>query len=236
MSASAQGGLSFSDAFAVRDRVLSSSFSPVPWAWFLGPVLYHFQLVQRPLVRKDLNRSEPYPVVWETDMEFGDRREETIAGEVKLAGSYLRSSEGKGSDIRIDVGIPYRPRAGVKSKLWRWQIVSSYKWKRGPGHINRGEPLAAANSFKWRLQSRRGIRKRFLHLVGNQVVLSILAKGRSSSRKPQKPLRQYNALSLFSGCLPYFAHVGTHQNPADKPSRWRNVKPARKVLLRLKGG
>ena len=120
----------------------------------------------------------------------------------------------------------HRLRASVPSRLWRWRIVTGWKWKGDKEHINSLELRAVLTSLKWRLQHKGQVGHRFLHLVDSLVVLHCLSRGRSSSRKLRSSLSRVNALLLCSSSQALWGYVHTDQNPADKPSRWgRKIKP-----------
>ena len=51
-----------------------------------------------------------------------------------LVYQYLCVAEKNGSDVRLDVGVLFRPkawpRAGVRAGLWKWKILHGYAWDR----------------------------------------------------------------------------------------------------------
>lgn len=131
----------------------------------------------------------------------------------------------KGEDILLTTPSSqlckfHRLRASVPSRLWRWRIVTGWKWKGNKEHINALELRAVLTTLKWRIQHRGQVGHRFLHLVDSLVVLHSLARGRSSSRKLRPTLARINALLLCSSSQALWGYVHTDQNPADKPSRW----------------
>ena len=141
----------------------------------------------------------------------------------QLVWEYLRRAEKGGSDVRLGLNIPFRPkawpRAGIKSHLWTWSIVNGYKFQH-KAHINALEMQAALNSIKWRARKAANLGKRFLHLIDSQVCAAILTKGRTSSLRIRKSIRKVNALILACNFHPSFGYVNTEDNPADIPSRW----------------
>lgn len=129
----------------------------------------------------------------------------------------------KGEDILLqsssDVPLRYhRLRASVPAKLWRWQVVSGWRWSDSSEHINVLELRAVLTGIKYRVQKLHQVNLRCVHLV-DLVVLHSLSRGRSSSRKMRRTLMRLNALLLASGLAPVWGYVDTHQNPADRPSR-----------------
>ena len=140
-----------------------------------------------------------------------------------LVKHFCRQAEKGGTDVRLDVGIPFRarawPRAGLNSSLFNWSVVHGYAWKY-TAHINVLELQAVLNGLKWRLRRAGNGRCRILHLIDNQVVCSIVAKGRSSSTRLKTGLRKLNSLVLASGVVLAVGYVATDSNPSDIPSRW----------------
>ncbi len=95
----------------------------------------------------------------------------------------MRQGDRGGTDVNLDVGIPYRmkawPRAGIRSRLFHWKIVNGY-FSRHVSHINVLELQALVHALQWRLRNASRFRHRVLHLIDNQVVASVVAKRRSS--------------------------------------------------------
>lgn len=114
----------------------------------------------------------------------------------------------------------HRLRASIPSRLWQWKVVSGWKWKGAPEHINALEMRAVLTTLKWRVQHKQEVNGRFLHLIDSLVVLHALSRGRSSSRKLRSTLSRINALLLCSSNQALWAYVHTELNPADRPSRW----------------
>lgn len=136
----------------------------------------------------------------------------------------------KGEDILLTASASdqakfHRLRASVPSKLWKWSIVSGWKWKNSGDHINVLEMRAVLTSLRWRVAQKKHIRFKLIHLTDSLVCLHALSRGRSSSRKLRRTLSRINALLLASSSQALWAYVHTDQNPADRPSRWgRKVK------------
>ena len=129
----------------------------------------------------------------------GSSKDKQVAQNLVL--EYLRIAEKGGSDVRLDIGIPYRasawPRSSAKTYLWKWEIVHGYKWRQSEGvHINKLELLACLSTFKWRLRSASQFRSRFIHLTDSQVCGSICTKGRSSSKILRTTIQKLSALTL----------------------------------------
>eukprot|EP00435_Cladocopium_sp_Y103_P050459 s406_g15.t1 len=136
----------------------------------------------------------------------------------------------KGEDILLTTATTqvvkhHRLRATVPSRLWRWSIVSGWKWTLGKEHINALEMRAILTSLRWRIEHKGHLNTRLVHLTDSLVSLHCLSRGRSSSRKLRRTVCRVNALVLASNVQPIWAYIHTDQNPADKPSRWgRRIK------------
>lgn len=143
----------------------------------------------------------------------------------KLAQLIVQNCSFKGTDVKLTPDSMYSPsvwpRKPIKSSLWKWKVVGSWKFNHafGPEHINVLEMRAFLSTLKWRTRSVSGLRCRFLHIMDSQVCLGILAKGRTSSNKMSSVSSQVAALLLASQSLAFTGWVQTDDNPADKPSR-----------------
>ena len=116
----------------------------------------------------------------------------------------LESHQREGEDILLTTSSSqlarfHRLRASIPARLWRWRIVSGWRWSGDPEHINALEMRAVLTTLKWRIHHKHQVNCRFLHLVDSLVVLHALARGRSSSRKLRSTLSRINALLLCSG-------------------------------------
>ena len=153
----------------------------------------------------------------------------------RLVAHFARVAERGGTDVRLDVGVPFRakawPRAGINSSLFHWSIVHGYSWK-STAHINVLELQATLNAVKWRLRKAQNGKLRCLHLIDNQSVCAVIAKGRCSAYRLKPGLKKLNSLVLASGIVLAVGYVATDSNPSDIPSRWS----ARSLLLKNKSG
>ena len=143
----------------------------------------------------------------------------------KLAG--ISSLKGEDLMVQATTEVPLRYqrlRLSIPSKLWRWRIVTGWKWTGDSEHINVLEARAAFTTMRWRAEQLRQLDVRCVHLVDSMVVLHCLTRGRSSSRKMRRTVMRIGSLLLATGIQPLWGYVSTHQNPADKPSRWATKK------------
>ena len=136
---------------------------------------------------------------------------------------FLRRMEFRGSDVRLDLGLFYRPEAAPRTSIdpsrWSWNVAHSYPYTRRKDHINILELRSILHALEWRSRVTSFNSCRFLHLSDSQVCLSVLTKGRSSSRPINRLLRRAAALCLALDLLPLWAWVESRLNPADEPSR-----------------
>lgn len=133
----------------------------------------------------------------------------------------------RGTDVHVDTLSFYRPdrlpKSSIDSRMWEWKIAKGWKWKK-PAHINVLELEAVYHAVKWRARSFRVVQRRFLHLVDSLVVLGVVSKGRTSSKRLFPCLHRLNILLLALHTYPILGWVLTDLNPADEPSRW-HVQP-----------
>ena len=114
----------------------------------------------------------------------------------------------------------HRLRASIPSRLWRWKVVSGWRWTRGKEHINSLELRAILNTVRWRIEQKGHSGCRMLHLTDSLVCLHALTRGRTSSRKLRSSMARISSLLLCSSSQVLWGYVHTDSNPADKPSRW----------------
>ena len=139
-----------------------------------------------------------------------------------LAHSLLCRSDSQGSDVRLDLGTVFRckawPRMSISADKLRWYQLLAYPFERGQ-HINELELLAFLSLLKWKARSASKHGLRCLALNDNQVVVSIVAKGRCSSIRLSRILRRVSALTLATFSQPCIGYVRSADNPADTGSR-----------------
>eukprot|EP00438_Fugacium_kawagutii_P006828 Skav227026 [mRNA] locus=scaffold456:236256:249187:+ [translate_table: standard] len=137
----------------------------------------------------------------------------------------------KGEDILLSTPSTqlakyHRHRASVPARLWKWRVISGWRWRSPGEHINSLELRAILTCLRWRLEHQHHFRRRLVHLTDSLVCLHCLSRGRSSSRKLRRTMARINALLLASGSQAVWGYVSTDSNPADKPSRWGGRRPA----------
>ena len=140
----------------------------------------------------------------------------------RLVYQYLRRMEFRGSDVRLDLGVVYRPdaiiRTTVDPRRWVWKVAQSWRWQRAE-HINLLELRAILRTLEWRARTASFHSCRCPHLSDSQICLAVLVKGRSSSRKVNRILRRIASLCIALELFPLWSWISSRLNPADKPSR-----------------
>ena len=131
----------------------------------------------------------------------------------------------KGEDILLTTSTTqmvkyHRLRATIPAKCWKWKVVTGWQWTQPGDHINCLELRAILTSLRWRVEHAKHTSTRLIHLTDSLVCLHALSRGRTSSRKLRRTMARINALILAANLQPLCGYVHTHQNPADKPSRW----------------
>ena len=127
-----------------------------------------------------------------------------------------------GSDIRISTGTICNPkcfpRQGAEPTWWEWVPVFRTAWLNSE-HINVLELRSIFLTVKHCVSHLRCFDTRLFHLSDSYVCISVVSKGRSSSIRLQRVLRQMNAYLLAYGILLMLCHVESTHNPTDEASR-----------------
>eukprot|EP00438_Fugacium_kawagutii_P018348 Skav224069 [mRNA] locus=scaffold432:49200:52519:+ [translate_table: standard] len=85
----------------------------------------------------------------------------------------------KGDDLLLQPGtedtVKYqRLRTAVPSKLWKWRTVAGWHWKNATDHINVLEMRAAFTALRWRIEQKKCLHHKFVHLLDSLVCLHSL--------------------------------------------------------------
>eukprot|EP00971_Amphidinium_carterae_P078454 1551722-Amphidinium_carterae.2 len=103
-------------------------------------------------------------------------------------------------------------------------IRASYRFRR-ESHINAQELLAYRTALKVAASRPENWYRRVPFMVDSQVVANVIHRGRSSSHQLNYILQTCLALILMCGLSPLALWVGTHENPADDPTRGLPLRP-----------
>ena len=224
----------------IRLSLLGNSWSVPVVAWLLGQLLGRLGFISSPSPQEVMDRISPGQadttqgrlVRLPLNPSQGVDHEPMYALAFKL-GNLISI---KGEDVMLTTPTTqmvkyHRLRASVSSSLWRWRVVTGWRWTLGREHINSLELRAILTSLRWRIEHRHHLGTRLIHLTDSLVCLHCLSRGRSSSRKLRRTLARINALILASNIQPLWGYIHTDQNPADKPSRW-----GRRVQTKFRNG
>ena len=140
----------------------------------------------------------------------------------RLVSLFLRKVEIRGSDIRLDSDVLFRPSACPRSSIspdkWEWKRCRAFKWAK-VAHINLLELKALIHSVQWRARRQRFHSFRTMILIDNQSIVAVVTKGRSSSKQVNHLLRRLCSLCCALNLYLLIAWVDTTENPADEASR-----------------
>ena len=144
------------------------------------------------------------------------------ASVVDLHQSLLRRVNHTGSDVRVCSGVITNPKAfprqSASARWWLWKKGFAYRWERRE-HINALELRSLIHAIEYRVHHFRESSCRVFHLTDSYVVMSVVAKGRSSSNLLKPLLRRLSALALGYGLYVVVVHVESTENPTDGASR-----------------
>lgn len=144
------------------------------------------------------------------------------AGQEQAHLSWLLRQVGlRGTDVRI--GLSQRdPRSEIHFPYpafrWLWRTVLSYRWSESQ-HINVLEVTAVLTELRRRLRDPANVGKRFLNVVDSLVTFYAVTKGRSGSRKLNRPLRRMMALNVAGKSVVVSLWTLSKWNYADVASR-----------------
>lgn len=135
---------------------------------------------------------------------------------------FLRQTNRTGSDIRIITGEilapkPF-PRESVSAQWWKWKDGFKVRWQ-SHSHINVLELEAILLAVKHQISHFKTCDSRIFHLSDSYVCISVVSKGRSSSKQLQRVLKKLAAHLLIHGLQLVIAHVDSNENPTDRASR-----------------
>eukprot|EP00973_Karenia_brevis_P012169 1651125-Karenia_brevis.AAC.1 len=127
-------------------------------------------------------------------------------------------TDGRGTDVRLSPMQPYVPklwpRIALNTHFWQWQVLQSYRF-RSSQHINVLELRSLFNYVRLRGRKLHKHGSRFLVLSDSQVVVSVVAKGRSSSTQLNHVLQRLAALCIAFNIRIIIGWVRSEANPAD---------------------
>ena len=182
-----------------RCSQVGNAFHTGVTSWLVAQGLYHAELLERPLAPSVLQctffkyaaKRKQYLL----DQQRLDRevpamqRFSAVAqppseqGSDELMHSLMielyRRADHRGSDIRLDVQLPFRynswPRVSVDQRRWKHAVAVKFNNER---HINELELQMVHNAMRWRLRHFKALGTRVCIFVDSQVTVAVAAKGR----------------------------------------------------------
>ena len=204
-----QKGEAFSDS---RLTLIGNSWHVPTVTWLLSQLFFPLGLTQVSSVDEVISLCTPGTsrnlATYLRRPPLKQQRHSTVPGnELQLAKKLVNFVSVKGEDLLLQATTEnavkfHRLRTSVPSRLWRWRVVCGWPWKHQGFHINALELQATLSTLQWRLERRKDLKRRFVHLTDSLVTLHALTRGRSSSRKLRAILSKINALMLAGDVRP----------------------------------
>ena len=205
------------DSFAIPSFMIIAGFAVFPWTQSMQVRQMNERLGMPPgaslniKIRCPINQGGLLPQLTEQ-----------IKPVQELHKHLLRHANHTGSDVRIVTGEimdPRKyPRRSASSMWWSWQAVFATRW-RFQEHINALEVRAVYLALLWKARERCFCSRKIFHLTDSYVAMSILSRGRTSSKALQPLVRKISALLLSGHAHLILAHLESSDNPTDEGSR-----------------
>ena len=113
-----------------------------------------------------------------------------------------------------------------KKREFKVALSAKARWRAHSGSLEAHGLLLA---LKWLLRTSRRFHHRLVVLVDAKAVLGAASKGRTSAPGIRGIMRNIGALLLASNCLLRLVYVPTEYNPADAPSRGKQILHKKRV-------
>ena len=135
----------------------------------------------------------------------------------------LRLVDYRGADVRLDMSWVAESRQDIPypAFCWRWKTTMAHKWATTQ-HINILEFIAVLNYVRKKSCSTSAHGVRFLHVLDSRVAAGVLARGRSSSKRLNRPCRRLTA---------YILGMDTYLLPLWTISAWMPADAASRVFV-----
>ena len=205
-----------------RLTLLGNSWSVPVVAWILGQLFSWLGWISAMSPQDVLQACRPgtHPFVQGrlTRLPLVQSRKVDHTEPIELARKLGNLVSIKGEDILLSTPTTqlvkfYRLRASIPARMWKWAIIAGWKWRHGTEHINSLEVRSVLTTLKWRIQKKRQVGCRMIHLVDSLVCLHALSRGRSSSRKLRRTIARVNALVLAGNVQVVWAYPEGHFLP-----------------------
>ena len=205
------------DSFCIGSFMVFAAFAAFPWTNSVNIKQLNDRLGLAPGLATDVKPKAPFSV---RPMFPGSPSRKFEVSD--LNAHLLCRTNHTGSDIRVTTGqmmsAKNYPREAVAATWWDWRNIFHTSWH-FQEHINALEARAIYLSLVWKARNLLLANRRNVHLTDSYVSLSILAKGRTSSKLLHPVIAKVCALLLISGSYLALCHVDSSENPTDEGSR-----------------
>ena len=205
------------DSFCVASFMVFAAFAAYPWTKRLDVHQMFMRLGLAPGISSDLGFQAPFSL---KPVYPGNSCRPVGVSDLNV--HLLQRANHTGADVRITTGqimsTKAYPRESVSSSWWVWENIFQSRWQFAQ-HINVLEARAIYLSLLWKARCLVLANRRNLHLTDSYVCLSVLAKGRTSSKQLHPVISKVSALLLAAGSYLALCHVDSADNPTDEGSR-----------------
>eukprot|EP00438_Fugacium_kawagutii_P001652 Skav236323 [mRNA] locus=scaffold97:171922:176667:+ [translate_table: standard] len=125
------------------------------------------QMMQGRLMRLPLNPRTKLVLTKQYDLAY------KLCNLVSIKGEDILLSSSTTQQVKF-----HRLRASVPARLWRWRIITGWKWRYGKEHINSLELKAILTTLRWRFEHQQHFNQRIVHMTDSLVCLHALTRGR----------------------------------------------------------
>eukprot|EP00438_Fugacium_kawagutii_P002308 Skav226067 [mRNA] locus=scaffold211:609064:615202:- [translate_table: standard] len=211
----------------IRKSLVGDSFSCYSFVYFAAMACYRWmpKFTYHDLVmRMGLAPGFCCPLSWQAPLarylQYGQPPKPHTVQQLNKA--LLRRVNHTGSDVRISTGTILNakafPRQSVEAVWWQWDKAFAYKWQR-QDHINSLELRSIIHAVEWRVRHLKDVHARIFHVTDSYICMSVIAKGRSSSRMLRPLLQRLAGWLLAFNLYLVICHVESTENPTDAASR-----------------
>ena len=223
------------DSFSIYSFMIIAAFASFPWTHAIEISSMNNRTGLPPGYSLHLRHTWPLSATSQTPKELSMR------GTLQELNQWLlRRTNHTGADVRLISGTLMNPRAfpreSVRSTWWEWQQLFTVQWD-FEEHINPLETRAIFLSLLWRARNGCLTSRRIFNVTDSYVALSVLAKGRTSSKKLQPIVRKVCSMLLAAQAFLVLGHIDSADNPTDEGSRegQAEVKKSQKKAKKRRG-
>ena len=128
----------------------------------------------------------------------------------------------KGTDVRILVPVEGSDLREVLAPYpafrWLWRNIAAWQWG-SKQHTNVLEVAAFLAELQRRVRDPKGLKQRYLHVIGSLVTYFAVTKGRSNSIRLNHLLRRTMAVQISSRAVPLLTWTLSKWKPSDEATQ-----------------